>query len=151
MGSVCSLLKLTVLMTRCAIACRQLYLLLHEAAQIVGLWRVIGEGPQSSLVSFQWTEDGIDGTQLVPQTPLGYVEAAVWACLSPARGLCAAIAVEADGRHATVRLEGSCRHDVPKSSSAEAAAMVALPHAQVKIKHLAQPLAQCCSAQLTDA
>lgn len=33
--------------------CSKLYMLLHETAPIVGLWRLVGEGPRGALIAFR--------------------------------------------------------------------------------------------------
>lgn len=33
--------------------CSKLYILLHETAPIVGLWRLVGEGPRGALIAFR--------------------------------------------------------------------------------------------------
>lgn len=43
---------------------RALYYLLHRTAPVVGLWRLVGEGPNGALVAFTWRRDGIKGEEL---------------------------------------------------------------------------------------
>lgn len=103
-------------------------MLLHETAPIIGLWRLVGEGPRSSLISFRWGRDGIEGVELEPRAPLtGRCSASPWARVCPARGLTTAVLVEAEGGHATVTLYGAQGRALYRSPSAEAAAAVALP------------------------
>ncbi len=45
-------------------ACRKLYYLLLRTAPIIGLWRLVGEGPVGALIAFSWTPDGIKGEEL---------------------------------------------------------------------------------------
>lgn len=107
-------------------------MLLHESAPIVGLWRLQGEGPRSSLILFRWERDGIRGVELEPRTPLsGAADAAPWVRVCPARGLTTAVCVEPDGGHATVTVYGAQGRRIHRSPSAEAAAAVALPLSQV--------------------
>lgn len=111
---------------------RSLYMLLHECAPIVGLWRLQGEGPRSSLIHFRWGRDGIEGVEVEPRAPLtGAADASPWARVCPARGLTTAVRVEPGGEHATVTVYGAHAQRIHRSPSAEAAAAVALPHAQV--------------------
>lgn len=107
-------------------------MLLHETAPVVGLWRLVGEGPRSALISFRWARDCIEAAEVEPRAPLsGKARASAWASICPARGLTTAVAVDADGSHATVTVYGAQGQRMYRSSSAEAAAAVALPHSQV--------------------
>ena len=102
-------------------------MLLHETAPIVGLWRLMGEGPRSALISFRWGRDGIEGAELSCHTPLsGRVDATSWARVCPARGLNTAVWVGPDGGHASVTVYGAAGQRLHKSPSAEAAAAVAI-------------------------
>ncbi|KAL4435020.1 hypothetical protein ABPG77_003845 [Micractinium sp. CCAP 211/92] len=110
---------------------RALYMLLHESAPIVGLWRLQGEGPRSSLIHFRWERDGIEGVEVEPRAPLtGRADASPWARICPARGLTTAVRVDPGGGHATVTVHGAHGQRIHRSPSAEAAAAVALPHSQ---------------------
>ncbi|KAL4458168.1 hypothetical protein ABPG75_013033 [Micractinium tetrahymenae] len=110
---------------------RRLYMLLHESAPIVGLWRLQGEGPRSSLIHFRWGRDGIEGVEVEPRAPLsGRADASPWARICPARGLTTAVRVEPEGGHATVTVYGAQGQRIHRSPSAEAVAAVALPHSQ---------------------
>lgn len=109
-------------------------MLLHESAPIVGLWRLQGEGPRSSLIHFRWERDGIEGVEVEPRAPLtGRADASPWARICPARGLTTAVRVEPGGGHATVTVHGAHGQRIHRSPSAEAAAAVALPHSQVGV------------------
>ena len=44
---------------------RDAYILLHHVQDLVGLWRIIGEGRKGSLVNFFWEEDSLVGEALV--------------------------------------------------------------------------------------
>lgn len=112
--------------------CRGLYSLLHESAPIVdSLWRLVGEGPCGSLISFSWAEDGILAAQLEAHSPLtGKVDAVLWARICPAHGLNATAWVEPERGNATLTVHGNHRLHIHRSTSAEAAAAVALPHSQ---------------------
>ena len=107
-------------------------MLLHESAPVVGLWRLVGEGPRGSLIRFRWRPDGIEGAELEPRTPLSdKADATTWARVSPARGLTTAVHVEPAGGAATVTVYGEQGVRMHKCPSAAAAAAVALPHSQV--------------------
>jgi hypothetical protein len=118
--------------------CRGLYSLLHESAPIVdSLWRLVGEGPCGSLISFSWAEDGILAAQLEAHSPLtGKVDAVLWARICPAHGLNATAWVEPERGNATLTVHGNHRLHIHRSTSAEAAAAVALPHSQASLSML---------------
>ncbi len=40
-------------MTALRPCCSKLYVLLHETAPVVGLWRLVGEGPRGALICFR--------------------------------------------------------------------------------------------------
>ena len=103
---------------------RQLYTLLKTSAPIIGLWRLVGEGPRSALIRFEWEEDGIKGTEVVPEMPLtGKAGTTFFAHLCPAHGLTTSVSVETDSAVVTVHAADNGIH---KSPSAEQAASVGL-------------------------
>lgn len=127
-------------------------MLLHETSPVVGLWRLVGEGPRSALISFKFAQDGIEGSELECRRPLsGKVDATPWARVCPARGLTTTVAVDADGSHATVTVYGAQGHRIHKSPSAEAAAAVALPHSQVSAARWGWERLQAALAMLSKA
>ena len=115
---------------------RQLYMLLHSVAPIVGLWRLIGEGPRSSLISFSWGADCIEAHEIVPSTPLtGRARWTPWTSIRPAGGLTTSVFVDGEeAQHATVTVchtaQGARMRRSP-SAEAAAAASSGLPRSQV--------------------
>lgn len=108
---------------------KDLFHLLHKVEKLAGLWRVIGEGCKSALVSFKWTQDGIEGHEvsyhrLADREP----DLHLFQRIAPRRGLTVAVDWDGDDNN-TVTLRSLGPGGTPdgrlhRSPSAEAAAAV---------------------------
>lgn len=103
---------------------REVYLLLHEVSQLVGLWRRLGCGHRSSLVSFSWAPDSLEGAELSYASLEDEVERVDWLSIRPRRP-CVDIQ-SVDARMATLREHSARGAAMHRSPSAEAAAAVAM-------------------------
>lgn len=68
--------------------CRALYYLLLRSAPIIGLWRLVGEGPVGALIAFTWTQEAIKGEELTFDSLGDEMDCTTYRTLCPRWGSC---------------------------------------------------------------
>ena len=118
---------------------KELFFYLKKIEKLQGLWRIIGDGPVGSLISFQWTSDALEGEEISFSSLKRNPDRTPFLKLCPRRGLNVELewgdTSDDDDDDATVQtvtlkvhpVGGTDRH-LYRSSSADAAAAVSFSY-----------------------